>query len=203
MEKLAIANNALNLLGEYSIESLDEDTRPAELINEYFDSTWEEVLNEYIWSDALAYADLAKLVETPVNEYSYAYQLPTDCIRVIEINNDSDVTPTDNYILQGNKILTDMDSVTVKYIRRIDPTTADPQLTKVFYKSLAVKIAMPLVKSASIRSALFNELLQIDIPKAKFLNSIEQKPRKKLVRSRWLAGRFRGHISKGYTYERG
>lgn len=203
MEKIILINNALALLGEYSIESIENDGRVEDLVNYHYDSVWKEVLNSYNWSDAIRYVQLSQLSTSPLTEYDYQYQLPSNCLRVISLNETSDRLQSEHYILQGDKLLTNEDTALIKYIEEIDSTTVDPQLSKVFYTELAIRLAIPLVKSSDLRNRLQQDQQGSNIPKARYLNSIEQNPKKKLIKSKWLTARHRGATTRGYTYEVG
>ena len=67
---VSIANLALISLGADTIMSLDEDSKPARLINNIYEFIRDEVLRSHPWNFAIRWASLAQLSETPTNEYT-------------------------------------------------------------------------------------------------------------------------------------
>ena len=114
-----ICNAALLKLGAERINSLTENNKRARVFNERYNSIRKEVLRAHPWNFAIRRASLAKLPDAPAYEYGSQYQLPNDCLRVLETEADRlNVTgdflgnhPT-KYKIEGRLLLTDGTSVT-------------------------------------------------------------------------------------------
>ena len=85
MDKTGIANLALSNLGEARIQSLTEDSARARACSARIDNVIETVLRMHVWNSALERSQLIS-AETPVFGWNYSFQLPADCIRVVEVD---------------------------------------------------------------------------------------------------------------------
>lgn len=140
-----IANMALGYLGVDPIVSLDED----DLIETNYATIRDACLEDKDWTFATKRANLLSYSTTaPAFGYSYQYLLPTDTIRVIEVNENKY-----EWVKEGRYILTDIDDVQLKYIYRVeDVRQMPPSFVMAFSLRLASVIAIPHTNSKSIAS---------------------------------------------------
>src|SRR3546814_6931193 len=82
---VSICNRALTLLGQKTITSLEDNSQAARLCVESYGPTRDAVLRDHPWNCAIARADLAALSEAPAFEFGRQFQLPPDCLRVLEL----------------------------------------------------------------------------------------------------------------------
>lgn len=128
--KVQICNRALVRLGAKRITSLTDDTPEAILCNTLFNDVADEVMSEGPWSTTITRATLAKTTNTPVYGFSNEFQLPVLplALRVLEINELQTTTggtftnTTIDYSIEQDKLLTDLDAVSIRYIGRITDT---------------------------------------------------------------------------------
>jgi len=150
--KTSISNDALTEIGRGMITSLSEDSESARIINAHFDSLLDREISRYTWSFAKDRAELAPLVSVPAFGYTAEFQLPADCLRVIDEINDVE------YRREGNKLLADATKLQIRYIKRItDLTLLTPNFVTAYVYKLASKLAIPLVGSADLRDQLLKE----------------------------------------------
>ena len=158
-----ICNNALIQLGaEDTLLSLDDDTTPGRMCKAMYDVTRREVLTNFAWNSALKQAQLAALVETPTFEFTYAFQLPADCFRVLKIGTSDDAVNTylgsDPYAYHrwqpvqwkrfGRKIYSNTSPLYITYIYDLeDVQEMDPALRDAIAARLAAKIAYKITGS--------------------------------------------------------
>lgn len=179
-----IANEALQLIGETSIYSLDSESTQAQEVKLVWPSVRDDVLRSYAWNCATKRAKLIRLSETPSYGYKYSYQLPSDYMQLIEEENDSE------FIREQDKLITNSDSISIKYIyRESDTTKYDPNLVKVMVYSLAVRLAHTITGSVSLSERL-EQRLEVYYRRAMSADAKENKTRK-AKRSRWLNSRMR------------
>ena len=104
----------------------------------------------------MARASLAKRTTSPVFGYDDEYQLPTDCLRVVEVPESR--LP---WVVEGRKLLSDEGApLNIRYIRREeDPNQYDPLLFSAIAARLALEMAEELTQSNTKR-----ELAEKEIP---------------------------------------
>lgn len=150
-----IANMAMALLTEASIDSLDDDDRAARLLNTHFDTTREAELMKRDWVFAILSVDVVPTV-TGAWPYGFAYELPSDCLRLLPMtwNGDPDADEID-YRREGDTVITAAGGTRrIRYIGNlIDPGDWDALFTQVLAAALAIKIAHPLTGKAGMVDA--------------------------------------------------
>lgn len=165
--EVEIVNNALLMLGDKQISTLDDPTDSARLAKAFYPDVRNDVLSDFPWNFAVKRVKLAKLATSPLWEFKNAYQLPVDVLRVLDTDNSKP------WKREGNQILSDADPMSIKYIAKIeDPEAFTPRFREVLAVRLASKIAFPLTKKASLGQELFN-LYLAQLQDAKSLDSQE------------------------------
>jgi len=140
-----IANDALGRLGISPIMELSDDSKQAQFAKRFFDQTREEVLAARPWTFAIKRQNLSQLSTAPISEWQYAYQLPSDFLRLVQINNDEIETIKFKYAIEGRTIVTDENPITICYVARVtDPTLYSPLFSEAFALKLASKLVGPL-----------------------------------------------------------
>lgn len=187
--EIEICNSALIQLGaEDTILSLDDDTTPARMCKAMYAICRDEVMTRFAWNSAMEQAQLAALTDAPTWGYTYAFQLPADCLRVVKVSSESGNydTATGTYYQSswtawrpmdwkrhGRKILANSSPLLIAYIKQItDPNTMDPSLRDAISAYLAAKIAYKITGSRAKEEqmkAWFREV----IDEAMATNSLE------------------------------
>lgn len=149
-----VANMALGILDEAPIDSLDEDSTPARLVNLHYDVTREAELSKYAWVFAIFKANVAG-TDTGSGDgtLNYAYEVPSDALRILPLTYDGEPGGVPiSWRQEAGVIYTDQSSPRViRYIANlIDPNDWDALFTDVFVAALAAKIAHPLTHKASM-----------------------------------------------------
>lgn len=137
-----ICNLALGHLGEAPIVSLDDDDTAARACSLRYAATRDAALRAHRWNFAKARATLSELDDAPSFGWLHQFQLPADCLRVVEFN-DSEVgdTISDLFEVEGQKLLTDSDEANLVYIQRVTNVALFDSL---FVEVLALKLAIAL-----------------------------------------------------------
>jgi hypothetical protein len=141
-----ICNSALNQLGASTILALTENSKNGRICNSRYDTVKDAVLRSHPWNCATKRQILAQDTDTPAWGFTYQYTLPSDCLRVLAIQNyDSD------YKIEGRKILSNDSEINLIYIATIsDPNEMDVLLREVIGSALAADIAYAVTANASI-----------------------------------------------------
>ena len=179
-----IANFALNQIGAQNITALDENSKPARIINQRYDSVRDTVFRAHPWNCLIKRVELAQETDAPAFGYTKQYALPTDpfCLRVIEFNNGTLTYPRDNmfnnnggpvFVIEGRKLVTDEGTAKIKYIGRVtDPNEYDANLIDALAARLAFEIAYAIAGSTSLvqlASAIYEQKLS----EARFVDGTE------------------------------
>jgi len=196
--QVEIANRALTKLGAARIISFGDDNKQARAIQSMFDIVRDSELRAHIWSFSVKRASLAALSTTPDWGYDFEYQVPSDYLRLLQVNDlyngpsmdDYRNAPTAEYVLEGKKILTNFNApLKIRYIARVtDPTMWDASFVEAFACKLASELAEDLTQSNQKRDAALTEY-RLAIVQAIRASAIEQ-PAQDLPDNSWLLSRL-------------
>lgn len=164
--QVEIANRALSRLGARRIISFGDDTEEARAITAAYEPMVEEVLRDHPWNSASTRVKLAELSSAPAFGYLHQYQLPTDCLRVLEVGHPSNTEFSSPWpwVVEGRVLLTDEEApLPIRYIRReTDPNNWDPLLRSAVAARLAAELAEELTQSNTKKRdqwAMYQEIL--------------------------------------------
>lgn len=153
LSETAIANMAAQVLDDIPLVSLDDDTVVGRFASRQFGYVRDEVLRTYPWSFAKGRKVLTPNADKPEFDWAYAYTLPDDCLRLIELRRSGtfNATPTTPYELEGRNVLTNVGpSLGIIYIKRVtDPTKFDPLFARVLGYTMAVMVAQTVTGKLS------------------------------------------------------
>lgn len=147
-----IASNALLLIGDNPISSFDDPGAGAQVAANIYPETKRRLLSEHPWSFALKQQRLNKLSQEPdvLTGYSNAFQLPTDLIRIWNIQSHSD------YILIGNLLYSNETEILATYIFDVDEVNLPPHFVKSLEYSLASDFAISVTEDNAM-AGLFEQ----------------------------------------------
>lgn len=149
--KVEICSQALLLIGDNSISALTEDSDRAMLCTNLYTPVKQATLRAHPWNCAIKRVELAPVAEAPAYGYSYAFNLPPDCLRILSIG---DYNNTD-YKVEGRQVLYDDNVLPLRYVfDNPDESTFDALLTEAITYALAARLAYPITKSTSLMQAM-------------------------------------------------
>jgi len=105
-----IASNALVRIGAAPISSFTEGGASGQAAANLYEPTVRALLTEHRWRFATGKRQLARLVAAPLNEFQYAYQLPSDMLLLFR------TYPTSTYEVFEDKLFTNASSVEIDYL---------------------------------------------------------------------------------------
>ncbi len=142
-----VCNIALLEIGEEPITSIDSPQKNATRCKLIFDKVVDEVSASRYWSKLKSRVELALLPDPPVYEYTFQFQLPSDTLHVVSINDIAVGFIPDEHIdrlkyqIEGDKLLIDTNSVFIKYIKR----QSNPQLWGIYLeRAIVLRLAAGL-----------------------------------------------------------
>lgn len=149
-----IANQALtNRLGAESIISMTDATPEARAVNAAWPFVRQQVLRGHSWNAATVRTKVAALATAPSWGFATAYQVPADCIRVVEVDTIAD------WRVEGQTIVTDATGqLSIRYVQDLTDTEQyDGALTEAMVLRLAVEVCERITNSRTKREALLLE----------------------------------------------
>ena len=160
--EVTICSHSLQLLGEAAISSFADGTTAANLCAELYPNTRDSLLIQYPWSWSIKKQDLARSATAPVNEFSFAYPMPSDSLtgipRAVFNSSDAGATPiTSGWELYEKAILTDQANITIDY--QFQPLEAEmPTYFVQLLKYVMASILAEPVTDQTQKSAYFHQL---------------------------------------------
>lgn len=174
-----ICNSALVKVGSELITALSDSNKRARFCNEQYDKLRREVLRAHPWNFALKRAQLSQNVTAPSWGFDYAYDLPSDFIRIVEVVNSSGDRLDENgypWKIEDGQIVTDSTTCYIRYVYNITDTTAfDPMFDEALATRLAADLAYALVQSNSTATRLSNEYKAM-IPETRSVDGMGETP---------------------------
>lgn len=167
--KTEIFNLALAEVPAEAVVSDTESSPQAKACRRFYDACLNEMVDRFAWRFATKQVVLAEITNTRDEEWSYAYQVPSDCskplglvVPKVQLQYPGDSYPSDllngrpiPYDLQGTTIFTNQYQATLRYIRN-DVVCADlpPLASKALYLELAARVAGFLTQRDDRKAAL-------------------------------------------------
>jgi len=148
-----MCNSALNLLGASTISALTDDSKNARLCNQRYEPVRNRVFRSHAWNCLHKRVQLAQNSTAPVIEYSHAYALPSDCLRVLKVHNGTtdSIASAIDYKLEGRNIVTDEGTIYLIYIALdTDPNNYDTYLQESISHQLAADLAYAVTNNATL-----------------------------------------------------
>lgn len=175
--EVAICNAALAKVSNNRIASLSEGSTAGDLCNEMYERIRDRLLRRHIWNFNKKRVKLAQLAQTPVFGWTHAYQLPSDWVRNIAVYPDpAGINPTHDYEVEGRTIAADHADIYLVYGARVtDPNDFDEMFREALAYALAVELAVPLAKSATLRDRM-NEAFESYVMEAQTIDGQDDPP---------------------------
>lgn len=177
-----IVNDALGRLGISPVMALTDATKQAQFANRFYESTRDEVLASHPWNFATRRTVLAQLSVPPDFEWLYAYQLPTDNLRLLQLNGYDLGKSRDTWAIEANRLLTDAERADIRYVSRVTDTTLYPALfSEALSLKLAAKLCAPLTGRFDQPTALMQEYDRVTGPKARLSDVFQQRDKRRMA----------------------
>jgi len=174
--KTGIINQALLFMGQDTIIDPMGETKNAKLCASIYEQALAEALSCHPWSFAQKASVLQQLSETPRDaRFTYAYKLPEECARIIEVISTAGMVvgdilglttitelnnslPVAEYSVQGDKLFSNETGLQILFIRNdVQPPEMSPQFANFF----SCLIASKLVKKITGSDAAMKEVFQL------------------------------------------
>lgn len=186
---IALASNAMLLLGGKTIASFTDGSTEAQIASNLFEHSYKTALSCHRWRFAVKQEKLARLAATPEALFSYQFQLPIDILYLIR--------PIDNqrYEVYEDKIYSNSLEMTIEYVFNISSDKVPSYWAKMFEYDLASQFAIPLTGDAG-KAELYERKHTKALIKAKFLDS-SARPNQTFINNRYTDVRNQGSRGTG------
>lgn len=186
-----VANLAAASIGTDSrITDPNENRTFARAVAAVWDMQRRAALRDGAWNFAMARKALPALAEAPSFGFERAFELPSDCLRLIEVYGLSRA----DYQLEGRTILADAGApLEIRYLRDVtEPAEWDDGFAESFALRLAWRLGRKIAGSAYDRTAGWREYRD-SLGSAKTTDALENPPIEQ-EESEWVTSRFTGGV---------
>lgn len=168
-----ICNLALSNIGKDNISDLNEASAEARACKQFYAHTRDTLLQSYPWRWAQKTVALAEVSNDKANRWVYAYQRPSDCLKIRRVVGElmQDYIPYSpgqvkaggfDYTVEGSVIYTALSPAYLEYTRWVEDVTKFPALFQdALSWHLAVRLSMPLTRDPKIRADAFQLATQM------------------------------------------
>lgn len=154
ISEVTICNRALAKVGAERIISLADSNERAALCAEVYPTVRDDLLRGHPWNFAISRVALAPIMGEPLFDWGFQFQLPSDCLRVLE----TDLAKEAKWKVEGRRLMCDFEAVSIKFIKNVnDPSQFDANFVELLACKMAADISYSLVQSVTLRDQLIQE----------------------------------------------
>lgn len=196
--RVEICNRALIKLGANRITSIEDNSKPAQVMSGLWDSVRRSELDKRYWTFAMRRTTLPALSTPPTFGFGNAYQLPPDYLKLAQVADQyiapglADYRTQDDspWAIEGSVLLTDFGApLKLRYVADItDPGAFVPQFVEVLASKLAYEACYAITQSRDGQQTAMADYKQA-VREAAAANAIE-KPPQGLLDDSWMLGRL-------------
>ena len=176
-----IANLALSKLGAKRIQDIgDDSSKGAREANLQYGPALRAMLRRHRWNFALKRAQLTELADSPAFGYNNQFQLPTDFIRLAQVNQEEvwETSKADWFEVEGGDtgrvILINAAECYIRYVwENTNTQQFDDLFVQAFALQLAALCARKVTGSDSKEHAIQQELEEFMLPMTQQVNAAE------------------------------
>lgn len=145
--KLSICSDALIMLGASPLSSFSDGTDEAQVADRLYDDVRDTIIMQYPYSWTIQKTKIARLADTPINEWKYKYQLPGDMLgNPKAVFNTSSVGATSirDFEIYSAGLYTNLEDVWIDYQYLPEPAEFPPYFVRLLKTALAAEFAEPI-----------------------------------------------------------
>ena len=149
--KVDIVSNALLLVGHTAISSFDADQGAGATVGAaLYDTTLQYLLSTTYWRFSVKQQQLSRLSATPLKNWQYAFQIPTDAITIHRI------TPRGNYQIFGDNLYSNTSELYADYTYQVASEDLPQYFVQIFQYKLAADFAISITNDVQ-KNALYEQ----------------------------------------------
>lgn len=154
LSDIALASRALIRIGAAPIASFNDGTAESEVAGLLFAPVRDALLSAYSWRFATGQVVLAKHEQSPVADYSHAFQLPVDFLRAMSAGTGGKGRGV-NYRIARGALHANVDQVMLTYIFRPAEEEFPPYFDAALITRLAAEFTIPVTENTSRAETMF------------------------------------------------
>jgi hypothetical protein len=174
ISQIDLCSRALVKLGAGSISSFEDGTLEAEIAAGLYPIVRDSLLSVHPWNFATMYASPSLLAAAPIAEFSSAFLLPSDCLRVISAGTGTRARGL-TYKIVGRELHTDAAEIVVCYVGRPPEVAFPPFFDATLIAQLAAEFCIPLTESTSRWESL-RRAAELELQRARLIDAQEETP---------------------------
>lgn len=194
--RTTVINTALQRLGAQGGNLAFSGTPGEQLAEAAYGAALEYCLALYDWPFAVRLACLAREATPPAFGYRYAYTLPGDCLRILDLREHHNgklsasawQCPSPPFRIVGRSIHSDAPALALRYVS----SNRDMIFEPLFADALAWRLAFALVAylpQGAVNASNFLQMFEAALDRAKLEADVQQNPVQELWASLLLAER--------------
>ncbi len=153
---VSICSNALLMLGAQTINDFSDPLDRAKLSANLYPTVRDDLLREHPWNCTIKRALLAPDATPPAFGYTNQFQLPADCLRVLEAGT---AGVQIDYLVEGRSVLANATSLELRYVYLNEvENTWDVKLVALLTVAMAAAMAYPITQSAAMQAGMEQKL---------------------------------------------
>lgn len=169
--EIDLVNDALGQIGASPITSLGDGSVAANHALRFYPTLRDAAIRAHHWNFAMGRATLAASATAPPFEFTFAYPLPSDLLKIVQYNGKTNAT---EYRIEGRSLLTDDATAQIVYLKRIEnPDLFDALFYQFLTTWLASKFALAISKDKNDATLLLKQAFQILLPTAEAVDGQE------------------------------
>jgi hypothetical protein len=145
--KLSICSDALIMLGASPLSSFSDGTDEAQVADRLYDDVRDTLIMQYPYSWTIQKTKIARLADTPINEWKYKYQLPGDMLgnpKAVFNTSSVGANSTRDFEIYSAGLFTNLEDVWIDYQYLPEPAEFPPYFVRLLKTALAAEFAEPI-----------------------------------------------------------
>lgn len=141
---ISMSSNALLLIGHNTINSFTEAGAGARAAANLYSVVYEDAITSYPWRFAMGKVTLSKLVASPLNEWSNAFQLPGDLLLTYK------TYPRSVFEIYEDKLYSNQSTMEIDYWFKPDEPNLPPYFVKYMQYLLASEFSISVTDNRTL-----------------------------------------------------
>ncbi len=171
---IALCSRALLKIGAQSISSFGEGSAEAEVAGGLYPTIRDALLSAHPWSFATGQATLSRLAAEPIADFTCAYQLPPDLLRVLSAGTGGQGRGV-RYRIAQKRLHANSTEIVLTYIFRPAEVDFPAFFDQALIARLAAEFTIPITESTTRSQALLT-VAEVEFKRARLIDSQQDTP---------------------------